>query len=1059
MFYIYSMCYSTNNALSYGVVAMFSHIKIYLLFGTSMSQEKSPVFIKFLILLWISIFSCSSYADIGDDSEQNTYLNTLLSRVEDEKELYSISEDLFKKIENDTNSLLESINSGASDKLIAKNYLLEQLTLQSEKLDLQSKRIQIDRESIEQEIIAEENTIYHLDNKLQTLVSGNKGLIKDDEILINRDIKNLQAAISYHKSILDLNKKRLDILKSHSVLIEKIKANQNNKLNIISKIVDENLKQKKLVKLSKKELEINKEIQKWLEREMSARQSIRALDFKGYENKHDQPEYNKLRERIVEAIHSRGLLELELGFLRLNSRFIDVSVLFDLDNKDVLKNKKYLAERVERIRKEAISIQQLVNNKLAYINSYKIYTDKEKRVKDLTEAEYTSVNNLLNRFKNEYNEYKKNITIIVGQINHYSQQLKDLYLKDVSIRQNMPESWIEWQSLGSDIISIPYLISKQSLVAWLQFTNYFNGDFSVKVLKLIFLQMLIFSVILVFYRLITFLQVKYHQLSIDSISQSASYIITRVLSNNKNFIVIFSNIYILCWFTGSTGAFVNSFFLLSILYLLISTIIMICYIFLIENTMGISGDDSRLYKGLKYSLIFGGVIYVFMILGHALNLSINTLSFFDRIFMLFLLAVSYPLIMNWQVVPQLLIDGLEPKPYVRKVIWLLGIIVPVTILSNAALGIIGYVNLAWAIAVAEFQLSLVIALWLIAKGLLSELMDFISRFFIRNVTNGWLWTESVLKPLHSLLSFILLLVSILGLIFIYGLNSNADLLSSINNFISYSFDINLGPDKDAHLKISIKDLIIFCIIFAIVIWATKWSREFSYRWLYSKTKDLAVRNSFSVFTQYATLLFGIIIILKVLGIPTATLMVTVGGLLFFLGFGLRDIISNYISGIILLIERPVRAGDFVTIGEFEGKITKIGMRSLTVQSFDNMEVIVPNTDTITKPLINWTFNDTVIRMDLELRVCYEENLERVREIIFTIFESNEEILDDPMPRVYFKEFSDSAIIVKIYYYIDLNKTPSRGAIRTTVMLDISKKLSENGVKVAYPRQSVELQNN
>ncbi len=1019
---------------------------------TATKKIKSLLKVLCCIFLFFHLFAPKIFAE---NSESGTFVSVLKQRLDDEQRLFEISRELYEQVDATTKKILDDLDYDKTEKIKSNNYIFEQLRLQIEKISLQSQRIKIDRDTVEQEIIADENSIYQLENKLQTLASAGRGMLDGVALSINKDIKNLQNSITYYKTVLDINNSRLKILNQHVDLITKLQDVENTKLSRLQRLIDDNIKNENLAQLVKKEAEINSKIRVLLGSELQVKQQIKELDFASLENKVDLPEYNRLQTEVIELTNQRGMLELELSFIRLNSRLSDVDILFESENKEVLKNKKYLSDRVERISKEASAIKQIVNDKISYIYQYKNFIDKEKQVKNLFLETYDKIGLILSNFDNEYKEYLKSISYIVLQLDSYRDKLKDLYLKDVSVRQSLPDSIPEWQALMQDFISVPYLLSKQMFVAWLQFDNYFSNQAGLKLLKIFFLEVLALTFIVFFYQFFQKVEIKYSDISLEKVSTSAFYILSSIFNNNKVAISFIFNTYVLLVFTGLHGVFINIFLLIGLLYVLVSSVINVCYIFLIQNTIEISGDDSRLYKGLKYSLIFGGILSAFMLLGQNLNLSINTLAFIDRLFMLFLLAISYPLIMNWQVVPQLLIDSLQPKAYVRRAIWLLGIIVPVTILSNAALGIIGYVNLAWKIAVAEFQLSMVIALWLIFKGLLSELMELISRFFIRNVTNGWLWAESVLKPLHTVLNFILIIISALGLVFIYGWNSNIELVNVIQQIVYYHL-FTITTDTDAPVNIYLKDFIMFCIIFSFVLWATKWSREFSYRWLYNKTKDLAVRNSFSVFTQYATLVVGIIIILKVLGIPTATLMVSIGTLVIFLGFGLRDIISNYISGIILLIERPVRTGDFVTIGDNEGKITKIGMRSLTVQSFDNMEIIVPNTDTITKPIINWTFKDTIIRMDLDLRLSYDENLEMVRELILSILKSNDEILEEPEPRVYFKEFADTAVITRIYFFIDLNKTPSRGSIRTVVMLAINKILTENHIKIAYPKQTVEL---
>ena len=1006
------------------------------------------------VLAWLCLLiipTLLSNAAFSQSTDPVSYAAILDQRLEDEQQSFQISKDLYTEVETKSNNILNETKKNNN-----KSINLEQFRLIAGRIGLHIKQLSVDKAGTEQEIISGENAIFQLELKLQSFLGLAVPNITNNQSL-NNNIQNLQVAIKEHRAELEINKKRLAIIIKHIELLNKYKLAVDDVLEKFVTLSEDRNKQKNLVAATSQELKINQEIKNWLDVELQLKKDLKANDFLsiGSDDISSMPRYEKLQYKIVEAENQRGLLELQLGLLRLNSSLADISVNFDDKNKEKLKNKKNLVERVNRLITEAGSIQSLADSKFKLISDYTQFVTNQRKISNISTDTFKTELDLLNTFADNYKQKSKEISRINADLNGFYKQLTDIYLKDIRVRQNLPSDLLEWQSIVEDILAIPYLLSKQILSAWYQFTSFFEGDsedyiYYLSFVKLIVMQSLMICSIILFYKLVDFLKDNYRGLQPNRFSKSAFYVLTRLLDNNKLFVCFLANVYSIFWLMSITGSFVKIFLWLASLYLLCRILLQLCYMFLIENIDEISGDDRRLYYGLKYSLVFGTILYTLMILGQELNLPLNTQTFIDRTLMLFLLAVSYPLIINWQVVPQLIIDNLNPKSYIRRAIWLIGLIIPITILSNAALGIIGYVNLAWKIALAVLQLSLVIALWLIIKGLFNELMEVIFRFFIRYVTNGWLWMESVLKPLQTVIHVLLFGSACIGLVFIYGWNSGNDLVTLIHAIVSFQL-VNASG-----MNIFIKDFIIICSILALVIWATKWSREFSYRWLYAKTKDLGVRNSLAVFTQYTILVLGLIIVLKFIGFPTQTLTVAVGGLIFFLGFGLREILSNYVSGIILLIERPIRVGDFITVGEYEGKVTKIGMRSLTVQSFDNTEVIVPNTDTINKPLTNWTFRDTIIRCELEIRVSYEQNIDNLREIILNVLMASEEVLKEPKAKVHLKEFSESAVIAKMYFFIDLNKTPSRGAVRTSIMATIVKAFQEHKIKVAYPVQTINL---
>jgi potassium efflux system protein len=242
----------------------------------------------------------------------------------------------------------------------------------------------------------------------------------------------------------------------------------------------------------------------------------------------------------------------------------------------------------------------------------------------------------------------------------------------------------------------------------------------------------------------------------------------------------------------------------------------------------------------------------------------------------------------------------------------------------------------------------------------------------------------------------------------------------------------------------------------IIRWAARWSREFAYRWLYSGAKDPGVRNSLSVFTQYATVTIGAFIILRVLGINLTTLAVVAGALAVGIGFGLQNIANNLISGILLLIERPMRVGDTITVGPYEGEVTHIGMRATTVKTFDNMEVIIPNAETVSNPFVNWTHHDTIVRTLIHLRVGFNENPHQVQAIIYQVVTRHPAVVSQPKVEVFLLEFAESAMIFEIRYHIDLTIINSRPQVKSEILFQLWDTLKTAGIELPYPKQEVEI---
>jgi potassium efflux system protein len=236
-------------------------------------------------------------------------------------------------------------------------------------------------------------------------------------------------------------------------------------------------------------------------------------------------------------------------------------------------------------------------------------------------------------------------------------------------------------------------------------------------------------------------------------------------------------------------------------------------------------------------------------------------------------------------------------------------------------------------------------------------------------------------------------------------------------------------------------------VVSFLFWAARWTREFVYRALSSRTKDMGLRNSIAIFSQYATIIVGIFICLRVLGIDLKSLAVVAGAFAFGVGLGLRDLFNNFACGFLLLIERPVRVGDTVTIDTYEGEVTNIGGRAVTVRTWDHMEVIVPNAEIFSKSFTNWTARDTIVRTIITLKISRQDSPYDVQMLI-------NQVLTDPLPEILLKELSDSLMEFEVRYFINLRQIKSRIGLRSEVLLAIWEAFEKHGMQPPYPHHEI-----
>ncbi len=489
---------------------------------------------------------------------------------------------------------------------------------------------------------------------------------------------------------------------------------------------------------------------------------------------------------------------------------------------------------------------------------------------------------------------------------------------------------------------------------------------------------------------------------------------------------------------------------LLLLFILFRSLILIARLVLLQRITDASGQDVRLYYRLKWLLLAGGVASALMVLSHQLPLSLLLKDLFNRLFMVFLLAVSLVLWKSKEVISHLLSPTMTSKKrYFQHAMSLLAILVPLILLTTALIGLVGYINLAWILSRYQAYLLLLITGYVLVRGLILDGLEWISEWMVSALHNGWLWIEVFLKPFDKLLRVGLMLVAFALLFQLFGWSSDAFIMENIKRFGHYPF-VNVSG-----VHITLVSALKFLILLYVFTWASKWTREFGYRWLYRHSRDVGIRNSLSVFTQYAVILIGGFITLRVLGLDFSGMSMVIGGLAVGMGFGLRDFASNIIGGIMLLIERPVREGDLITLGEYEGRVAHIGIRSMRVSSWDNMEVLIPNAETFNKPFTNWTHQDSVVRTVVPIKVSRSDDPVLIQALIFQTLTTIPEILATPEPQVFLKQMDDALVDFEVRYFINV-QLHTRFEIRSKVLFALMACFKTAGIKAPIPPISVEL---
>lgn len=219
--------------------------------------------------------------------------------------------------------------------------------------------------------------------------------------------------------------------------------------------------------------------------------------------------------------------------------------------------------------------------------------------------------------------------------------------------------------------------------------------------------------------------------------------------------------------------------------------------------------------------------------------------------------------------------------------------------------------------------------------------------------------------------------------------------------------------------------------------------------------DVSLRFAISRISGYLFILLGFYVALLVNGVNLSSLAVIAGALGIGLGFGLQNLVGNFVSGLILLAERPVAIGDRIEVAGVAGRMTSISLRSTTVVTNDNITIIVPNNDLVTQSVTNWSHGDPKVRIRLPVGVAYGSDPEKVRAVLLGVAADHPDVLKDPEPAVFFDAFGDSSLNFELAVWTaDRAQSPRR--FRSEINFAIEKALRENNIEIPFPQRVVHL---
>ncbi len=255
------------------------------------------------------------------------------------------------------------------------------------------------------------------------------------------------------------------------------------------------------------------------------------------------------------------------------------------------------------------------------------------------------------------------------------------------------------------------------------------------------------------------------------------------------------------------------------------------------------------------------------------------------------------------------------------------------------------------------------------------------------------------------------------------------------------------------INLNFFNLLLAVLILYLNLIVTRLGRYYITKKLTQRQLEPGLQGSITMITTYVMWGLSLILALSVLGISTTSMVVAFGALGVGLGFGLQAIFNNFISGIILLFERPIQVGDDVEINGTWAMVKKINVRATVVQTYDNASLIIPNSEFISSVVKNWSFKDRRLRRDIVVGVAYGSDIDLVRKTLLEIADKNPNALKYPRPDVVFDDFGDSALIFRLRLWTDIDNMIT---VTTDIRFKIDRIFREQGIEIAFPQQDIHI---
>lgn len=881
-----------------------------------------------------------------------------------------------------------------------------------------------------------EKNIQEIENQLNVLsIFGSK--ITHKEI---GNVKQYKADLDYQKKLLELEKERVAYLQNLQNIAHSYLGTKQERYNQMAALFKSrnmiHFKQQQV----KDELAYQEQQNNWLKKVNQLYSQLGKL-----KPSLDRQTYTKLERDIFYANEMASYAYLQSLFARYSDQIEQVKFALLKTNSINILNE--ISNQVQTLSKQLTRLDQVLSGREDILNKHISYLTQKKN----QDPDFKNYLQNLTNLQNRYVLSKATLVKLTENLNDFRRSLDSALQNELSARQGFPTFGVKTMlELGKELLLVPALTFQMIkslsnfLFHTLQSANWLTFS------TLLLIEFFLFSIFIFIRRQIMRLLAMPSQWREQL---NTKWLSLQWLARNSFDLLIIGNLLGLLYYLDVPLQNLRLVSYIALVWLTVKSILTISRICLVETTHDNTGHDVKLHQRLKWIILIGGITTAMTVFVHHLPLVYELKTLFDHLFLLLLMVVSLLLLVYRQVIPNLILSTMDSQhPYLQRSVKLLGTLIPILLLGNAVVGLFGFVNLILTVSWYEGIFIFVLIIYLIMRGFLTDGMEQLSRVMIQYVNNGWLWTEAFLKPLDKVLRITLVLVACAVLFLIYGWDKQSPIVNRLTGLLHYQL-INI-----LNTTITPINILELLVVISIFYWTAKWTREFVYRLLLSRTQDMGIRNSIAILSQYSVIGLGGFICLRVLGIDLRALAFVFGMFAFGIGWGLRDLMNNFACGFLILLERPLRIGDIVNISNVEGEVIHIGSRAVTVRTWDHMELVVPNTEIFNKAFTNWTAHDNIVRTVIRIKISRYDNPHQVKVIIQNILANHNEILKDPLSEVYLKEMTDYVMEFELRYYVNIRQVHSRVSVMSSVLMTIWDTFAQHGIKPPYPQHEIFLKN-